>query len=630
MGVPAACYTPPVRRWSRRPSALTLLVGAALVLLPILAFLQYRWIGQVSDAERERRERSLRHATRNLAQDLDVELVRAFVGLQVDGETLLDEDWNGYANRVAAWRAAAVAPAAVRDVLLVDGHDGRLRLRQWDPAVQQFVPAEWPADVAALRPKFQRELDERRDDREDGPPRVGDLLNESGDAIVAPVAPLFLGNRDGHPSFRSVFGYTIIQLDTTFIREEFLPALVDRHLRQGPEDEYRVAVVDRRDPTKALYQLNVENLSDLVARPDAAADLYGLRPDQFAVIRAAAGSLRGPGASTRERRRSLFFSLRRPTPEGRDEDAFDDLMRWRLVARHRAGSLEAAVGVARTRNLLMSFGILLLMAGSVAVLAATARRAQRLARQQIEFVAAVSHELRTPVSVISSAADNLATGFVTDPARVRQYGARIQAESRRLGDTVERVLLYAGIEAGRGVGHRVPVSVARLVDDGLAAVASEIAGSGATVETDVAADLPPLIADAAALRACLQNLIANALKYGGSRPWVKVSASAASGRKGREVRIAVADRGIGIEPGDLPHIFEPFYRGREALAQQITGNGLGLSIVKGIVESHGGYVTVQSRPGEGSTFVLHFPAAEGDTAAVGDSLAAARAAAGGR
>ena len=213
---------------------------------------------------------------------------------------------------------------------------------------------------------------------------------------------------------------------------------------------------------------------------------------------------------------------------------------------------------------------------------------------------------------IGSAAENLADGLVSDPNRVKQYGARIHTESRRLGDTVERVLLYAGIEAGRAVGHRAPLSVNRLVSDALAASQSTIADAGVTVEVEVPEGLPPVLADAAALRSSVANLIANAVKYGGSTGLVRVSATSGTGRQGPEVRIAVADKGLGISSADLPHIFEPFYRGAEAQARQIQGNGLGLSIVKGIVDAHGGRVTVQSTPGAGSTFVVHLPALQGD------------------
>ncbi len=612
-----------MRPASRRPLVLYLLAGCALLLLPIMAMLQYRWIGQVSDAERERRERTLKLATSQVAQDMDLELFRAFVGLQVDGDSLKSDDWTGYAARTDAWRAAATSPAVVRDVLLVDREATALRLRRWDETAERFVAAEWTPELTPLRAQFQAALAAWAKDPPDEPIRLSDLLSDAADAIVAPIAPVPRHVREHLTMFTPVFGYTIIRLDSAFLRNEFLPALVDRHFRQAHGDEYRVAVVSRRDPSQVVYAVNADNVADLLARHDAEADLFGLRPDQIQLIRQADRSLRGPNAPSGDRRRSLFFSMaRRPPPP--DEKAgtsktppdpsraFDGLLRWKLVARHRAGSLEAAVGAARTRNVALSSGVLLLMAVTIAVLARTARRSERLARQQIEFVAAVSHELRTPVSVIGAAAENLADGLVVDPARVKQYGSRIQTESRRLGDTVERVLLYAGIEAGQAVGHRTPQAVGTLVGEAVAASQSAVADAGVTLEVDIAEGLPPVLVDLSALRSCVANLIANAVKYGDSGRWVRVAAVAASGRKGPEVQISVADKGMGIASADLPHIFEPFYRGADAQARQIHGNGLGLSIVKGIVEAHGGSVSVQSVHGQGSTFVVHLPAYRGE------------------
>ena len=128
----------------------------------------------------------------------------------------------------------------------------------------------------------------------------------------------------------------------------------------------------------------------------------------------------------------------------------------------------------RARNLMLSSGILLLLTTAIGLIVVSARRAQTLARQQMEFVAAVSHELRTPVSVIGTAASNLADGVVADPARVRKYGETIQGESRRLAETVERVLQLAGIAAGSAAARASTGEPRRSVQQSVAACRPEI------------------------------------------------------------------------------------------------------------------------------------------------------------
>jgi signal transduction histidine kinase len=105
----------------------------------------------------------------------------------------------------------------------------------------------------------------------------------------------------------------------------------------------------------------------------------------------------------------------------------------------------------------------------------------------------------------------------------------------------------------------------------------------------------------------MQNLISNAIKYDGESRWARISAEVSAGQKGNEVQITVADRGMGISSADLGHIFEPFYRGHEAVAAQIKGSGVGLSLVKQIVEAHGGRISVKSTLGTGSVFTMHLP-----------------------
>ena len=253
----------------------------------------------------------------------------------------------------------------------------------------------------------------------------------------------------------------------------------------------------------------------------------------------------------------------------------------------------------------MSFGILGLMGVAVAMIAANARKAERLARQQVEFVASVSHEMRTPVAAIDVAARNLEDGLVTDPARIKQYGGVIRTEGHRLAETIERVLQVAALDAGRGVGPLGAVDVGALADDVVSRVRRE--HPAATVEF-VAGDTPLLArADAAVLRSCIQNLVGNALKYGGTPAWVRVRVERHEGRV-HGVRIVVEDHGPGIAAGDLPHVFDPFYRGQLAIERRFPGNGLGLHIVKRGIEAMGGRVEVRTGHGAGTTFTLHVPA----------------------
>ena len=131
--------------------------------------------------------------------------------------------------------------------------------------------------------------------------------------------------------------------------------------------------------------------------------------------------------------------------------------------------------------------------------------------------------------------------------------------------------------------------------------------SGAQIGKEIPPDLPPISGDAAAMERALQNLISNAIKYGGENPTVNLKAELGSEKD--EVQITVEDQGMGIAPDELPHVFEPFFRGQEVSAAQINGSGLGLSLVKRTVEAQRGRVTVRSAPGHGSSFTIHMPIA---------------------
>jgi signal transduction histidine kinase len=228
----------------------------------------------------------------------------------------------------------------------------------------------------------------------------------------------------------------------------------------------------------------------------------------------------------------------------------------------------------------------------------------------MEFVATVSHELRTPLAVIRSAAENLADGIVDDQAQVRKYGELVRGEGRRLTDMVEQILEFSGIQSGERLLNPTPVPIASLLRGVLEGSASLAAAAGIDVEQDLPADLPPVVGDEPALRRVFQNLLGNAIKYGAAGGWIRIDAR----RQGNEVLVTVSDRGIGIDPSDHERIFDPFYRAAAVVEAQIQGAGLGLSLVKRIVEAHGGAISVRSAPGAGAAFTVRLPIASSEPA----------------
>jgi signal transduction histidine kinase len=586
-----------------RPSGLTLLTGALLVLLPALAVLQYIWAGQVSEAERERMQRNLRNAALQFREAFDVEIARTILSLQVGPVTARDGSSEQYTDRYEAWLDTSEHPRLVSDIYVVDADGPDVRIRRFDPQGHTFEPTPWPSTLTRWRLDFQRQLDEFN------PGQPGDrrfAFSDDESLIITPLRNLIApASRDGSASITPVFGFTVLQLDVRYMQDEILPGLARRYFIHQEGDNYRVAVTSVSDPSRVLYRSDADAPTDPEGA-DASVAFFATRgPRMFFGRGGGGGGGRGGGVRLGAQQGDVD-ERRLATRDLVPRD--DDRGRWRLIVQHASGSLETAVASVRRRNLGLSFGMLLLLSVSVALLAAASRRAHRLAEQQMEFVAGVTHELRTPVAVIRSAAENLSQGVVGNAERVKRYGTVIEGEARRLGEMIESVLRYAGLESGGGLGNTAPVSPAEIVN---AAVDTAIAAVGAgaiTVERAIAPDLPAVMGDAGALRSAVQNLLANAVKYGGADRWVGVRAERLPGRR-PEICITVSDHGAGIPPADLPHIFEPFYRGSDAVAGQIHGNGLGLSLVKRIVVAHGGRVAVSSKPNAGTTFTLTLPAA---------------------
>jgi signal transduction histidine kinase len=254
-----------------------------------------------------------------------------------------------------------------------------------------------------------------------------------------------------------------------------------------------------------------------------------------------------------------------------------------------------------------------LLFGSLAVWLiqrSTVRAALQLASLQMDIVASVSHELRTPITAILSAGENFRDGLVQGEDSFRQHGFVITKQARQLKSLVDQVLVYATAMKEKPWHDVRLLDIGDLIDDALSKESLLLREAGFTVDREIEADLPPVAGDLSLLSQCLQNLIANAVKYSGQNRWIGISAELVGmGMGSNEVQISVHDHGLGIRAADLAHVFEPFYRGRRAAEAQIRGTGLGLSIARRCAEVFGGRLTVVSTEGEGSVFTLHLPSA---------------------
>ncbi len=576
---------------------LPLAIGTALLaLLALLATIQYRWIGQVSQLESHHLRATLVSSTRRLAADFDREVTRAFLYFHPErSET--PGDWRGrVARQLQRWTSEAPYPRLVRDVLHVHrGEAGRLDVEILRPGSGRFEAIPWPAELEILR----RRLSETA-----GGPMFSRATPVAAD-VPALMIPMVFGPPPSDPGAAERRGedaaddQLVVRFDRDVITKEILPDLTRRYFGspQGVSDA--VAVVDAADPGRVIFLSDPSLPAALFRTGDVSAPMLGLH--QFDELHSLMAERRlarnrGPGTTGEDQR------LDAPGG-GRGHSG-----PWRLVVKHRNGSLDEAVARIRWHNLAISACILALIALTTAILMVTTQRAQKLARQQMEFVAAVSHELHTPLTAMRSAGQNLADGVVAEPAQVKRYGVLIESEGRRLSGMVGQVLDFAGIQSGRQAYTLQPTEIGPLVEGAVSDCRWLLQDRRARVERDVSAGLPLVQGDPAALRRALRNLIENAAKYGGINPRIDVRARAAGG----EVEITVEDHGDGLRREDLPHLFEPFYRGRQAVEKSIAGSGLGLSVVRHIAEAHHGRIEVETGgPGEGSAFTLHLPVAEG-------------------
>jgi len=226
-----------------------------------------------------------------------------------------------------------------------------------------------------------------------------------------------------------------------------------------------------------------------------------------------------------------------------------------------------------------------------------------LSRMKSDFISTVSHEFKSPLTSIRHLAEMLQSGRVPSEDRRRKYYDVLVEQSERLTRLTENVLDFARMEEGRKEFRFEPVNVAALLEDAVSAARERVGHEGFEIGFRADRFLPLLEADGAALSQAVDNLLDNAVKYSAGKKKITVSAEA----RGRHVVVSVRDFGLGIKKEEQDKVFERFYRGGEELTRTVKGSGLGLTLVKKIVEAHKGSVRLESELGMGSTFSLWLP-----------------------
>jgi signal transduction histidine kinase len=275
---------------------------------------------------------------------------------------------------------------------------------------------------------------------------------------------------------------------------------------------------------------------------------------------------------------------------------------WTIVASD--ADPQADLDGFRRRRHVLQAGLAILVAvvaaGGYFILRAVSREFA-VARLQSDFVSAVSHEFRTPLTSLRQFTD-LLNEDTEPPVEKRRAFYRAQARAtERLHRLVESLLDFGRMEAGARPYRIERQSAAELVRGVVDEFEREV--SSFAVERSIAAESGAVDADSEALGRALWNLLDNAAKYSGESRTIWVSVA----RNNGDVAIGVRDRGLGIPPSEQSEIFGKFVRGAASREHGIKGTGIGLAMVRHIVDAHGGRIEVESAPGEGSTFTIHLP-----------------------
>jgi signal transduction histidine kinase len=308
-------------------------------------------------------------------------------------------------------------------------------------------------------------------------------------------------------------------------------------------------------------------------------------------------------AITDENQRVLYTNGTAPNGYLIESNLDRPFTNWKAAIGLKTLSLDDVGSGSFRHSIAATILVLLVLTGGIALTIRATDREARLAQAKANFVANVSHELKTPLSLLSLFSEILELGRVANEEKRLEYYRVMRHESRRLNNVIDNILDFSKIEAGRKTYNFADGDLGEVIENVLSSYRYQITNSGFDVQTNIQTGLPPVSIDREAMAQAISNLLDNAIKY--SRDVKQLSIT--TDRRGTDLSVEIVDRGIGIPRAEQAKIFEKFYRVGNGLVHDVKGSGLGLSLVKHIVEAHKGTISVESDVGKGSRFTILLP-----------------------
>jgi len=571
-------------------------------MLITLAVLQYFWLDQLSEGEKVRMKNNLKISTQSFAQDFDEELTKIYKTFREENFRQ-DSSFSRIDDAFEQSRKKLLHPDLIEKVFFVEiNRDSDFVVKYKFPQNKNDNKNNFPYELIDLKDKLKgRSIN-----------FLESLITLSHTPVLDKNNSLIIINQLPQ-SFSSVSevsneSFIAIKLNNLVIKQ-LLNKLTRKYFYADSSAVYNTAII-KADSNKTLfYSSDPEKTADYyLSNSDESEEIGKWRSDQFMIATAQfsisdtitkkSGNMLGlikkknwsveviKGDSVHHNE-SFRFIMAKNVP-------------WQLYIRHQSGDLETLIEDSHLRNLFISYLIILILGISIAFVFYSSHKAKKTARSQIEFVAGLTHELRTPLAAIRSAAENLKDGILNSDDQQKKYGQLIYDENLRLSNMIEQTLQFAGLTNGSHENSEL-INLSELIESVLHEIDPV---NKRQIELNISQNLI-LSFNKNALTIIVRNLVSNALKY--SSPDKKVIINAALNPSSNNIDFEIADQGTGIEPEDLKHIFDPFFRGKFAKENHVSGSGIGLSLVKKIIDEHNGQIDISTNVGKGSSFKIKIP-----------------------